>query len=451
MVSKVIEQLGGAETQAEALKKRIVFAEDTIEKRKNTYYVSDRGDDSSDGCSPERPIKSYMHVADLPLEAGDSVLFERGSVFRASEKLWVKSNVYFGAYGEGEKPHIYGSLRDYADPSIWKQTENEAIWCTEISHTGAGVITFNYDEYVGVWRYTKPELKNDGDFYHDIEKGVFYLYFEGGNPGEYFENIEISTTDIAIRGSYIKDIYVENILFKYYTVGPFLFGEISDITVTDCVMGWCGGKIFDIDKKNNMPVRYGNAFQAWYLSENIVVKNCWIYQQFDAAVTFQGFGDSVPNFENIKFEDNLIEYCSMNFEFWSRNTNDETPPHIENILYKGNIIRFAGYGWGGIQRFKKGNQASLLGWNFHYDDIKNFVITDNILDCSDCYMIYMKSPKEQKGLSVYKNTYFQKAPSGLHECVEIVKGLDIRATNDKELKEAIATFDENPKLVKWLD
>ena len=63
----------------------------------------------------------------------------------------------------------------------------------------------------------------------------------------------------------------------------------------------------------------------------------------------------------------------------------------------------------------------------------------------------MKSPKEQKGLSVYKNTYFQKAPSGLHECVEIVKGLDIRATNDKELKEAIATFDENPKLVKWLD
>lgn len=449
MIDKVITHSGGADAESSALKEKILSAKDNLGNGNKTYYVSERGDDSNDGLSPEKPIKSYLHIADLPLEAGDSVLLERGSVFRISEMLWVKSGVCYGAYGEGEKPRVYGSLRDYADPSIWKQTDNKNIWQTELSHTAAALITFNYDEYIGVWKYTKPELMKDGDFYHDAENGVFYLYFGGGNPGEVFENIEISSTDVSIRGSYIENVKIENIYFKYNTVGAFLFGEIKGISISGCVMGWGGGKIFEIREKG--PLRYGNAAEFWYQCEDISVENCWIYQQFDAALTFQGEGADTPIFHNIKFDNNLIEYCSMNIEYWAGQNPDGTPALIENISYKGNIIRFAGYGWGGIYRWDKEDQASLLGWNYLYENVKNFVVTENIIDCADCYMIYMKSGKEQKGLSVFNNTYYQKSVSGTHDCIETVKGLDLCASNQEEFENAITEFEEKPKLIKWLN
>lgn len=452
MVDKVVTQVGGAEAQAQALEDKILSAKDTLEKRKRVYYVSCRGDDANDGLSPERAIKNFSHIADLPLEAGDTVLFERGSVFRAASKLFIKSGVYFGAYGEGGKPRIYGSLRDYADPSIWQQTENKAIWTTRIlSEYGAALITFNDDQYTGTWHYELSRLKKDGDFYHDHKAGIFYLYFEAGNPGEYFDNIEISTTDVVFRGSYVDDFRAENLYFKYFTFGPFHLSEISNVLISNCIIGWCGGKWFSFDNVRNLHVRYGNAIQFWYLAENITVTNCWIYQQFDAGITFQGWGESVARFVNLRFEENIMEYCCMNFEFWADKSSDGRPAHIENVIFKGNLIRFAGYGWGGLQRYKKENQASLLSWNNHFEDMQNFVIADNILDCADCNMIYMKSPSEQDGLTVYGNTYYQKKTSGLHDYIEIVKGKKFLPTGEEELKQAIATFDQNPKLVKWLD
>jgi len=141
----------------------------------------------------------------------------------------------------------------------------------------------------------------------------------------------------------------------------------------------------------------------------------------------------------------------MNIEFWAgRPGVDRHISKIENILYKGNIIRFSGYGWAGRQRAKMDNQSAILGWNFFYDKLSNFVITDNIIDCADCHLIYTKNPKEQPGLKVFNNTYYQKQTSGWHDCVEIVKGLDYLPVGEKELKAAIATFEDKPKFVKWL-
>lgn len=450
MMEQVKGQTGGADAAAQARKKQILEAPDTVCARRSTYYVSQRGDDANDGLSPERPRRSFEGLEALPLEAGDAVLFERGSVFRTAQKHMAHSGVYFGAYGTGDKPRIYGSLRDYADPAIWHQTEDPAVWCTPLQHTRAGIATFNHDTLLGRWRYTRAELERDGDFYHTAEEGVFYLYFTGGNPGEYFDNIEISTTDVAFRGSYIEDFQAENLHFQYFTFGPFHLGEIDRVEVRGCVVGWCGGKLCGFDERRNVPSRYGNAFQVWYFGSHITVKNCWIYQQFDAALTFQGFGEEGARFEHICFADNLIEYCCMNIEFWAGRATDKRPPHIDHILYKGNLIRFAGYGWGGLQRCKKENQGSLLGWYNLYEDLHDFVITENVLDCADCALIYTKSPKEQAGLTVTDNTYYQKTPSGIHDYVEIVKGLSFRPTGAEALEQAIATFDAHPRLVKWL-
>ncbi len=457
MLNKVINQIGGAEKESSDLKNKICSAVDTIviDERKKVYYISENGDDNNNGLSPENAIKTFKKIETFVLEEGDAILLERGGIYRLESMFWIRANdIKIGAYGDGEKPLLLGSVKNYAVADIWEQTDNKNIWCTYVpkSEKRVGGIFFNGDSEYGSWKISLDKVLENGDYYNDNDNEKLYLYLENQNPGEYFDSIEISTTNAAIRASYINGLYAENINFKYFTVGAFHLGEIENITVTNCIIGWCGGGLFSYNKETGYVCRYGNAFQTWYLAKNIDVNNCWIYQQFDAALTFQGFGKEPANFVNITYKDNLIEYCSMNIEFWVGNQGkDRHLSNIENILYEGNIIRFAGYGWAGREREKMDNQASLLGWNYHYEICKNFVIKDNIIDCADCHIIYMEGPDKQEGLKVFNNTYYQKQTSGVHKCVQIVKGLDIMPNGEDELKEAILTFEEKPKLIKWLD
>ena len=452
-VPKVLRQKGGAEKEADALREKILNSANALYGNGTVYYFSENGDDSNDGLTPNTPFKSYLHIAALPLKAGDSVLFERDSIFRTCDCIEVADGVYYGAYGKGDKPRIYGSLRDYADSSIWEKTADKNIWKTPLNtKETAGSVNFNNDERIGVWKLSRDELNNDGDFYHDNEKGIFYLYLTDGNPGEVFYNIEIATTMMfmhAARPQWAENIVIENLCMKYATFGPIDICLPRNVRVSNCEMGWHGGRVFS--KRGDMVIRYGNAVEFWYRASDVVVENCWIYQIFDAAITFQGqYNKQQPRFTNIRFQNNLIEYCSMNLEYWAGTPEDEQTPYISDISFNNNIIRFGGYGWGGIQRYDKSGQGMLLGWQYSYDDMHNFDISENILDCADCYMIHLKLPKEQKGLTAHDNTYYQKRASGLHDCVQVVRGIDIVAENKEDLEKAILEFDSKPKRVEWL-
>lgn len=453
MVDKVVKKIGGAEAESNALREKILNAQDSLNVRGTVFYVSSNGDDANDGLSPETAVKTFERLSKLPVLPETTVLFERGSVFRIKEPLWATPGVGYGTYGKGEKPKILGSLRDYADPTIWQLSETPNVWSIELkTQERAALTVFNNETYIGAWKYTFDELEKDGDYYHDTEKGIYYLYFEGVNPGEYFDNIEITTTKMAIMGKFLKKVVIDNLCVKYFSFGAFQFAESDEITISNCELGWHGGRIFNVNEKTGKPLLYGNAIEFWYQCSELKVENCWVYQVFDAAMTFQGSGpNGRARFDDIKFHDNLIEYCSMNIEHWVGGGASPEEAHTKDISYKGNIIRFSGYGWGGIYRFDKEDQASLLGWNRQYDDVTNFVISDCILDCADSYMIYLHGPKTQKGMFLSNMTYYQSKVSGTHDCVEIIKGYPNKASNQKEFEEAIALFDENPKLVKWLD
>lgn len=449
MIQQFVLQSGGADRESESLKNQILNAPDKSISTGSVYYVSNRGSDSADGRSPATALCSVDAVRELPLNEGDSVLFERGSVFRLGEMLWLKPGVHYGAYGAGKKPLFVGSLRDYADSSVWRKSADEDLWIADIKgEQRASMIVLNGGEAFANWCYTKDDISEDGDFFHDNKSGLLYLRLSLGNPGSVFKSIEIATTGVAMRASFIDGMTVQNIEFKYFTQGAFLFGECNRITISDCVMGWQGGKIFEI--RNGTPIRYGNAAEFWYQCRDITVENCYVYQIYDAALTFQGFGDGGPIFSNITFKNNLIEYCSMNIEYWAGNAGDKVPPHIENISYTGNIIRFCGYGFGGIQREDKEDQALLLGWNRKYTDITNFVISDNILDCSNGFYIFMFGPGEQSGIILSGNSYYQKKPCCEHGFTDIIRGKNTKASNGEEFKKAIALFDQSPKAVGWL-
>ena len=121
------EFLNELEILSETRMGEILSAPDTLEIKGKIYYVSAMGDDENDGLSPEKAWKTLDRVSASELCEGDGVLFRRGDIFRG--RVITRSGVSYGAYGEGEKPKLYGWDKSLCDPSLWElYDENKNIW-----------------------------------------------------------------------------------------------------------------------------------------------------------------------------------------------------------------------------------------------------------------------------------------------------------------------------------
>ena len=108
---------------AQNRKREILESKDNLHIIGNTYYVSCDGNDDNDGLSPSTSWKSLAKVSSAKLNKGDGVLFRRGDTFRGC--ITAKSSVTYGAYGEGEKPVLYGWEKNLADSSLWQEVDKE--------------------------------------------------------------------------------------------------------------------------------------------------------------------------------------------------------------------------------------------------------------------------------------------------------------------------------------
>ncbi|HTQ63707.1 MAG TPA: right-handed parallel beta-helix repeat-containing protein [Puia sp.] len=95
------------------------------------YFISSFGNDGNAGTSPDAPWRTISKLNGADIAPGDSIFFRRGGVWR--EPLIPSSgdslkNVYYGSYGEGDKPVILGSVSK-KNESDWKQ-KWESIWVT---------------------------------------------------------------------------------------------------------------------------------------------------------------------------------------------------------------------------------------------------------------------------------------------------------------------------------
>lgn len=457
MLDHIYSQIGGADNIARNMRAAIINAEDNITASGTKYYVSPNGNDANDGkslASAKRTLNADIFTLDI-LKPGDAVLFERGGIWRTDCPVQCKSGIYYGAYGEGAKPKFYASQKNYASQSLWRASASlPNVWITDVRQTDAGIIVFD-DAVVGVKKFAntirEADLKNNGDFYHDVYKGLLFLYFDKGNPGGFYKSIEIGLNHAIFElPPDASNIAIDNLCLKYS--GAFgIAGQSnnSSVTISNCEIGWIGGSVLYYNNNLKRYVRYGNAIQFWYRCYDVSVENCCIYQIFDAALTFQGRGPEKSEFINVRFERNLIEFSSMNFEYWAGDKGSNSKIH--NILFKDNVLRFSGYGWGGIQRLTKANQAFILSWDNNFEDIKDFLITDNIFDCADCNFIYAATTSPQKGICIIGNTYYQKKTTGRNPNVEIVKNSGKYAENQQQFEDAVKQYEHNPKCVKWLD
>ncbi len=390
------------------------------------YYISNNGNDANDGLTPATAWQTLTRLKErdvvFGLKPGDTILFERGGVWRGT--FSATKGVTYSAYGEGAKPIISGSVKNYADPALWTETETPNVYKLNELIKNVGVIVFddttelgNYNEIVGVMDRpglegieTYADMTQDLHYYNDLITNEFYLYCEGGNPGERFKSIEIGANQRLVTSTNTEGVVIDNLRFRHSGGHAIGFTEAVNTTVRNCIVDYVGGAVMNANPAINA-VRYGNAIElygpadGWYLYDN------WCYQIFDTGITNQyNSSDSKGNchMTDVRYIGNVMEYCHWAIEWY--NYDYSTSKHsCTDILYKDNICRLTGYGWGSIHR--KSGSAALESWG-NTNNTSDFVIENNIFDRSAGLIFDLNASsgmgQGNKEITFRDNVYVQK-------------------------------------------
>jgi hypothetical protein len=168
------------------------------------YHVSNDGADSNAGTSPETAWRSLGHVNAQPFEPGDSILFRRGDMWRGQivpRSGSEAGHITYGAYGEGDKPLLLGSVEKNR-PEDW-QDEGGNIWATREPEPAGPELLHNpnFTENTDHWGLhheggaSASGSRDEGSA--DATRGSYRL--RCNKAGEESNYIQLYTGGIAIR------------------------------------------------------------------------------------------------------------------------------------------------------------------------------------------------------------------------------------------------------------
>ncbi len=418
--------LASLDQKAEEMRQRIRGTTTSVTYTGNAYYVANDGDDAACG-SESAPWASLARVSKAELRDGDAVFFKRGDLFRG--QLIAKSGVTYSAYGVGEKPKLYGSPFNMADPQKWLLTDTPDVYRYDaVLSNDIGALVFddgascgikvmklhnNENEHCLNLETGEPfdsyrDLRHDLDFWHayrENEDKALYLCSKEGNPGERFHSIEFSPKGHLICATH--NVTIDNLCLKYcgsHGVGGS--GTTHDLRVQNCEFGWIGGSIQGETLFGHLhPTRYGNGVEIYGGCLNFSVVDCLFYQIYDAAVTHQfNTGGKQTIMENVLYARNLIETSTYSIEYFLSKIGD-SDSMMKNIVMEDNFCRFAGYGWGD-QRPDKDTPAHIKGWTAD-NPANGFIIRRNIFDRSRYSLLQAGCMDKGSEAILENNTYIQ--------------------------------------------
>ncbi len=365
------------------------------------YYVSNSGNDTNDGLTPETAFASLEKANTIFALEGKStyLLFERGGLWRG--QLKTHPNVTYSAYGEGDKPKIYASPFNAGgaeNADLWKNIEGTDIWAITSDKfvKDVGTLVCNEGE-IDAKKVTlrslhgetfdpKTTITKDLDFCHEWDTNTVYLVSKYGNPAERFNSIEINVGMHAIVAA--SGVTIDNFCIKYTGAHGVGSGTANNLTVKNCEFGWIGGSIHIPERYT----RFGNAVEIWGVCDNFTVINNYIYQVFDAGITqqFTITDDKEMRQYNVLYSGNVLEYCNYSFEYWITSSDTNTS-YIENFLIENNYMWYAGRGFC-EQRPDHGNGSHINGWRFYdRNRAKKYAVRNNVMADSREYLMNIYS------------------------------------------------------------
>ena len=467
-------------------KREILNAKDLLTVKGTAYYVSNDGDDANDGKSPASAWKSLARVTETVLCEGDGVFFRRGDLFRGF--INAQAGVTYAAYGEGEKPKLYGWDKSLADEALWELYDAEHhIWKLREKILDCGTLVFNEGEahsrkLIPSYRNGKFVCREDEDrdfdmasemtkdldivcFYTEVMNttpskgedfpvpeigfhslGDLYLRCDAGNPAKVYSFIEALPKRNMFRVGKSHNVTIDNLCIKY--VGAHAIGGgascLEGLHVTNCEIGWIGGSIqnyYGIDPnypqgRRGSVTRYGNGVEIYGGCKDYLVQNCYIYQVYDAGITHQvSTRGKFRALTGIRYLDNVVEYCVYSIEYFLEKQDGDTESYMDDIVIAGNSLRFSGYGWG-QQRHNFYTPAHIKGWSYE-NTASNFKIHHNLFDRAAYRMLHLVAKKGESCPEMAGNTYIQRL------------GLPLGQYGANEITEpANEVFDENAE--KWI-
>ena len=398
------------------------------------YYISSiHGDDKNDGLSPEKPWRSFKNLYTIraggalilsAIQPGDAVLLERGSVFNHQECdyydfLDIMPGVTYGPYGTGDMPVLTNRVTLDTPAGNWKTTEYPNVWELEAEvnclpgniffvNGGRelwGVMVFPADystPFKGKTNYyglvTNGEesflsggiaFSGPGDLKNNLEyfawEGKLWVYYDKGNPGEIFDEINISK-DGQLVGFRDEDnkkttmpARLQNVALKYTGGCGMGVGDAVNLYVSGCVFEWIGGALQGTD------VRYGNAIQNWGSCNGIVVTDCLFRNVYDCGVSTQGSAGVMRNFYT---KGCVFDRCDFPFEFF--NHGDPTYGAVNelvNVVLTDNYVVNTGVGFCNVRTDRR---AAFLYTSYSPNGttMDNVVYSGNVNVFSSEYAVF---------------------------------------------------------------
>ena len=392
--------------KADAMLKGIEEYPDTIKAKEggNTYYISNDGDDKNDGLTPETARATYLSVKGS-LKAGDAVLFRRGDLWRGQWSF--VSGVSYGAYGEGIKPRFYGSVDASKNgDGEWKETDTEGVYVYSKPISDYCNIIFNNGEALGRPVQKMDKIK-DRPYNVVYKSGKVNLYCPEGNPAEVWDLIEIVHEPSVIKGTgnENRDIHVQNLCLMYANFGIASISNLYNFEVEGCIIGYIGGKDLYLGG-----ISIGNGIEMWGIVNGVKLHDNYVFQCYDAALTHQSNSGMKFNAveQNIYYTKNLVEYSVYSFEAFvsaEHGDNKEYHDRMGYVEISDNISRFAGWGWGYLDRPDKGVPCDIkyrAG-----DHTEPLVIKNNIFDRPKNGVTIMGSVAPKNLMEFSNNTILQ--------------------------------------------
>lgn len=433
-----------------------------ITTSKIIYVSSSTGNDTNNGLSEDYPVKTLAKANSLvKANEGWAVLLRRGDIWR--ERMTTVFGTTYSAYGSGDKPKIYGSPENGANQLYWKLVyKNEEtgalIWKyhredfldvgTMVFDNGEGFAMKEIPSCVGADFYVRGqenlpveertpydytvELDNNLEFFHaansaikesstigdyiDIEKatGPLYLRCDNGNPGKVFSSIEFNTRGSCIAAK--SNVTIDNICIMYTGVHGISSGTVTNLTVTDCEIGWIGGSIQGYNANGDTKrtaTRLGNGVEVYGGCNGYTIDNCYIYQCYDAGVTHQysdlSSGNCIMN--NVTYSNNVITECVYSIEYFLGTVNGYNRGG-DNILFDSNMMRRAGYGFGSFR--PNGNSQRHIRSSDRNNPFTNYRITNNIFDRSVHQLLAAITDRDEWKPIFDGNTFIQGVNNGFY-------------------------------------
>lgn len=397
------------------------------------------------------------------VKPGDAVFFERGSVFYKELEsgnagdfvMLTTEGVIYTTYGEGPKPIFTGAL-DINGSMDWVKTEHKNVWmlneefvtrsANPVKHyhdvgnivitdkngkTGFGIriginqkegnvfkegaktidnglVTTGFEVYDSASRPAEglsTMLMHNLEFYHDWESNKLYMYYDGGNPGEVFAKIIISTRGncVGINSNSVLD----NISVMYTGSHGISTGHINP-TIQNCTIEWIGGS-----SQGGDTTRFGNGIENYGSSDGFVINNCYVNQVYDGGIStqFSTSENSIAIQNNLIYSNNVITNTNSHIEIWNYGQGSV----LSNVRLTGNYLAIGGYHFG-HQRPNKGGSLVYLG-RFVGQFYSNSVFEDNVLMFSHAMICGrpLLARGETNGTVMRNNVYISSSKTRLGE------------------------------------